>query len=531
MNARILSTCTALLIVTCSAVLLWGGLTNGHNWGDDFAQYIMQAKSIVEHKPAEFIATNRFIVENSEYAVGPVTYPWGFPALLAPVYALFGLDLIALKAVNVVCFLLFLLVLWHGFGRSHTNPGRMLLLALFALNPDMLSIIDSIVADISFLLASTCGVLLIGRLAVDRRPLISPVWDQVLLGVAIAAAFLIRLNGALLLVALAVTQLVDLFNSVYRPDASANQRRFDAAVLLRRPDAIRLAVLSVLPYVSFAGFVLVCRLLLPDGGLSAQGSIFSALSVDTIRRNVNIYAGMPAEFFGGVPHRDVLFGATIPLAIAGAAVRLRRDYHVVVYAASTMLLYILWPTTGGLRYLFPILPFYFSFAVSGVEYYAARSQRPARTLVPAMCVVPVLVVLAYFARQSIDDASANMARSRQEASGPFAATSRDAFEYIRHTSEPDATIVFFKPRLMSLMTGRRSVKLFKVRDLPRGDYLCLYRPDEMLDQMLPSEVKCLIGKGAMERVYTNPEFAVYRLLKSDESAWQTSEECASPRIY
>jgi hypothetical protein len=403
------------------------------------------------------------------------------------------------------------------------------LIALFALNPLMLRFVDSIVADLPFLLASTGAVLLTGRFVVDGRRLISPVWDHVLLGAAMAAAFLFRANGALLLVTLAASQGIALVTRARR-DASSNPAGAGVfALLLDRVGSMRYLAMSALPYVAFAALALTWRLLLPEGGLSGQKAIFSGISLATITGNINLYADMPAGFFESVPHSRIIFGTTVPLAIAGAAGRLKCDYHVIVYLALTIVMYILWPTTGGIRYIFPIFPFYLSFVVSSIEQFVGRSAQPAKALRAGMCAVPVCLVLLYFVADAVAHASQNLARSRAVTSGPFVETSRSLFHYVTNNTNADAVVLFFKPRLMTLMTGRRSLKLFSLPDLSRGDYLCLYRPDEVLDQVLPGEVACMVDKGLLERVYANPDFVAYRLLKSDQAAWRTIEGCALPR--
>jgi hypothetical protein len=49
-----------VVIVGVGGVLLYGTLTTGHNWGDDFAAYIMQARSLTEAAPGAFIEAHRF---------------------------------------------------------------------------------------------------------------------------------------------------------------------------------------------------------------------------------------------------------------------------------------------------------------------------------------------------------------------------------------------------------------------------------------------------------------------------------------
>jgi hypothetical protein len=67
-------------------------LNDGHNWGDDFAQYIQHAINLVGHKPyASHISRDLWIV-----------YPPGFPLLLSSVIYWFGVNFKLLKSLNVL---------------------------------------------------------------------------------------------------------------------------------------------------------------------------------------------------------------------------------------------------------------------------------------------------------------------------------------------------------------------------------------------------------------------------------------------
>ena len=119
-----------MIIIVISGLLMIGNLTTGHDWGGDFAGYIMQARSLAEGTLDAFIEANRFAVEQSSITIGPVAYPWGYPLLLSPLYAAFGLDMFALKMIGVLCCLLLLLLLWIGFRRAHTPLWLMCLVGL-----------------------------------------------------------------------------------------------------------------------------------------------------------------------------------------------------------------------------------------------------------------------------------------------------------------------------------------------------------------------------------------------------------------
>lgn len=67
-------------------------LKDGHNWGDDFAQYIQQAVNLVEHKPYTSDISHDFWI----------VYPPGFPLLISSVIYWFGINFKALKFLNVL---------------------------------------------------------------------------------------------------------------------------------------------------------------------------------------------------------------------------------------------------------------------------------------------------------------------------------------------------------------------------------------------------------------------------------------------
>jgi hypothetical protein len=141
--------------------------------------------------------------------MGPLAYPWGFPLALAPFYALFGLNLLALKWVNLVFYLLFLMTLWYGLRNRHTFLWRTILVCFFAFNPYMMGFLNNLLSDIPFLFLSTLMVLMIGRVTIQRMPIISTKWDHLLLGIGIALATFVRVNAVLLLGTLALTQFIE----------------------------------------------------------------------------------------------------------------------------------------------------------------------------------------------------------------------------------------------------------------------------------------------------------------------------------
>jgi hypothetical protein len=90
----------ALAIVGATFLLT---LRPGQDWriGDDFAQYILHARNIAEGRA---YASTGYIYNPDLAVIGPPAYPPVLPLVLAPLWAWFGLDLQAMKALMVVFF-------------------------------------------------------------------------------------------------------------------------------------------------------------------------------------------------------------------------------------------------------------------------------------------------------------------------------------------------------------------------------------------------------------------------------------------
>ena len=519
---------TFILLVGIAGWLMCVGLTHGHNWGDDFAAYIMQAKSIAEAAPRSFVDENRFTVEQSSYPFGPVAYPWGFPLVLAPLYALFGLNPMALKSVGVISYLLFLLALWFALRRIHTGSWFLLLVALFALNPTLLGFSNEILSDLPFLFVSTLCIAMIRAVVVEDRRIVSSFSDGVLLGAAITVAFLLRTNGLLLLVTLGFSQLVShrQKNTHWERMAVTSEECTPSERFTGFLGGVSLNALAmqVAPYVVFFSSVAILRWSLPDGGTS-HVSHLGNISVGMIKSNLSYYLCLPSDFFSGAPHPMLIYGATIPLVIAGAVRRRRSDFPAIIYVALTLLLYVFWPFRQGIRFLLPILPFYLSFVFSSLQEFCDAATTVEQRLRQALCYTPLILVLSFFGIvASLRTTYWNSSSGSEVTQGPFAPTSLEMFSFVKSQTESDGVVVFFKPRLMRLMTGRQSVMINRAEQLPRWDYLCLYRRRAASDQVSESHAESLSTNGVAHLMYANADFRVYRLRKKGEDFHNKQEE-------
>jgi hypothetical protein len=499
------------VLLVATGLLIVCTVNTGQDWGGDFSSYIMQAESLVEGSPNKFVEANQFSIERSTHHIAPVAYPWGYPAMLAPVYAGYGQNILALKSVGAVCFLLFLLVLLAGFRKRHSGVWRWCLVGLFALNPTLLVYLNRILSDIPFLLFSTLCVVLIGKFAVERRRFITPGIDGILLGVLIATACTIRSNGVVLMATLVVTQAVVFLTQFRRRRVSDDFMSPPAKDLNSTESSIRHSLwVSALPYVSFFVVTLTCRVLLPSGE-SGQLEVLKDISLGTLWYNLFYYGNMPADFYGGVPLPYLVYLASLPLVIVGVFRRRRSDHHMAVFIVLTFSLYVVYPPLAGFRFLFPIMPFYISFMLSGLEAMQGGSSGGRFALRRVLCILPIAFIIICFSVLSISNARENLNRNRATLEGPYTDSSSDMFEFIKQETEPDSTLVFFKPRVLRMMTGRRSFTTLNAEQIWHGDYLVMYLRDEGKPISL-EDAAHFEAQGASERIFMNDDFSVYRLI-------------------
>lgn len=485
------------LLVTTSFLLGLGHFTAGHHWGGDFAQYIMQAQSIVDGTVDTFIDSNRWSMEASYRPVGPVAYPWGLPLLLAPLYAWFGVNLTAFKLVGVISFIVFLACYFRYVRLYHSAVAGLFLAALFALNPVMIGYLDHIASDMPFLLVSTATILLLRT----RFRSGSTWWKNgIWVGLMIGMAGLLRSNGILLLIPLAAIQIGQWF--IERGDTVEPRRHKVGCSLIGHAS----------PWMVIGVIYGSGSLLLPEGG-SSHIRHLESVTWHTMLHNLVYYIKLPLAFFEGVPGRWGICLLMFPLAILGGLVRLRSDYPLILYMIATMSIYVIWPdAVQGLRFIFPLLPFFLSFVVTGygqlLQFIPTPGPRLGRLTGSGLAFFIVIVMGV----NSVARVITNQRNGRAAPEGPYTQTSTEFFNAIRNMTAPQDHVVFFKPGVMRLMTGRPSTVQRDLNQVPSGAYVALYLDEEnrawpMEQDMLESKVE----HGKIQKRYESERFAIYRV--------------------
>jgi dolichyl-phosphate-mannose-protein mannosyltransferase len=386
----------------------------GQRWGDDFAQYVHHARNIASGAP---YAETGYIYNPHNPAIGPRTYPPGFPLLLAPVVKLFGLDFRPMKILIVVCFAGVLLLMPHVFRRDLPAPYLAALILVTGLNPYFLDIKDDVISDIPFLCFTLLSLYAFQRAEEpdNRRPLTT----AVLAGLATYLSVATRVLGVVLIPCFLLHDLL-------------RRRRITGMT------AVTCGVAVVLTGVQYAVG-------------PRDGSYFDqlALSATTVARNAVAYLRALSDIWdNGYTDlgRKAVFVVTAGLAVYGYRRALRLGPTAVeIFPWLYIVPVIVWPANQGTRFLIPLIPFYLYYCMLGIRGLNVPLQARRRVIVA----LGVVVALLYGGKYS-------MMRFGPLADGVATPESVELFEFVKQATPPEAVFVFSRPRALALFTDRRA---------------------------------------------------------------------------
>jgi hypothetical protein len=476
----------ALLSIMILISLILGAciLTRGHQWGDDFAWYILQAKSIVNGTTNEFMAQSAFTNQQSTTHLGPLAYPWGYPLILTPVVAVRGISPLGLKLPAVFFYAGFLICLYLLMKSRLTPNESLLVVALFAFNPLILQFLDQILSDIPFLFFSTLSLFLI--MQEDKRSLMQSVW----IGAAIFFTFL-RVTGVLLLGCFLIVEFFRLLRD--------------------RTDRITVMEIVQRSFVVCLVFVLLWVtniLLFPSGGesyLSQYAELF-----ETARRLSVGYFLVFGQFFGDTSAWKYVYYLVLIFFLLGAWVRRKQEPLFILFFVLWMIVHITYPYWQGSRYVFPVLPIFIYFAFQGMTFVISRLPVEYQPGSQRVFYGFWVLIAGLFLLTSITNAYINLQNGRA-INGPFDPFSTEVYDYIKEETPADSVVIFFKPRVMVMMTEHPTIMSTECDRMWKGDYLVLSRKVGENQQIPPEEIDtCQLP---LNQVLKNNRFIVYQIQK------------------
>jgi Dolichyl-phosphate-mannose-protein mannosyltransferase len=470
-----------LTLILATGVFYLATIRAGHIWGDDFAMYIHHAKNLAY---GNAYADTGYIYNPHYPDIGPRAYPPLFPLLLAPVYRIMGLDLGAMKALNILVFLVFLFFIYLLFRPDLPFSYVLAILAVLAFNPFIWILKDQVISDFLFLLLMVLTFHAVSKYS--ERP---SVRASFAVAVCIALSFACRTIGFLFLPCVLLYDLIRFRKLVF-----ATVRTVGLTLAFMAPQMI-----------GFSG----------NGSHSSYTDQLQRITLSAALNNVRMYLWLNYRelwWNGYSPFPALLICSTLGiLGLYGYVQRLRSRLTVVeiFVPAYAILIVILWSRDQDSRLLIPLVPFWLFYVALGLR---EIGKYRGRTLERAMASVLLLLVFGSFAG----------AYSRTEY-GPFAqglGDSRftDLSEYIKTATAKESVFLFAKPRLLALVTGRRASGY---QDPLKQDELWDYCSEIGVNYIISSdtfdrdrhilEPFVAAHRDRIEEIYHNTEFHLYKV--------------------
>jgi hypothetical protein len=491
------------LVVAVSAVLAVLLHRTGHTQGDDFALYLRQARSIFDGDIGQVVSDNRFAVLNSDSGFSPIAYPWVWPLLLSPFVHAWGLDYDRLKLVEVAVFCVWL-VLLHGIVRRRAGRAVALaVVAVFATAPLYLAHTDQLLTEFPHLAAIALVIWWYDRIRIDATLLTATSGRLIGLGLLIVLAFNVRRESVALLGVVAAMLAYDTVVA-----ARGRPGPLGAGIA----DTVRASWRAIAtPFASFAVGAALAQLLLPTDLLPDNGNSSSFLD-----DRMGEYPGILADHLGLGEH-GAIGVAILVLAALGAVIGVRRrptlDLPLVVLAVLSALA-ISTHLRRVDRYWFQITPWIVYFAtvalVAAVGWVFARWGRSVRVATATALVPLAALVMAHgvVLAGDISDAQQYNDLGRVQ-SGPSNPAVAPIFDAVAELTPPDAIVVYFRARTMTLLTDRRSFQTKQLdRIVERADFYAERRNSTYWQpELTPSQAR----QAGFEEVWSDQRWILWRL--------------------
>lgn len=462
-----------------------------HPWGDDWAQYVLHALNVLT---GNSYADTGYLFNPDRPNVGPPTYPPGLPLLLVPALAMYGVNILALKVVCLICTALAMLVAFRLLSAVMGQGVALTTILLLALHPYVWELGQMIGSDAPYLLFSMV------TLWWALRPIprgVATIAAGMLLGFFIFYSVSIRSIGVTLLPAIIIYGWAQ-----RKPWAWLMATIVTFAVLvwlqtkfLVQPTAyeneLKMPTVGLFLGNAYGYLIALSRWIPPTTGLGVvSASVITAL----------VAVGAWSVCARPQPAADSLttgvraIAARVPLVL----------WYLVFYVGA------LWMATipSNSRYLVPVMPIIVGFSISGAAFILHRFAVPRWITSATVALLSIYCVGLHFRESDVELATC----------GPC----MEMFTFVRATTPPTSVVMFDKPRAMALLGGRpswRPADYYTSDELQRNlkkrrvDTVVVGAPGSKFAELYPpsaAEVQLIRGPRT-QLLFRNSMFDVVRL--------------------
>lgn len=414
-----------IIVLLAFAPVLFINLSSSHDWGDDFAQYILQAQCIVEGNPQ----TTYAIYDSEFYSVlGPPTRPVGLPLLLAPFYYFFGNNMFVFSCVMAACYFVIALLVFRFLRQTISFLPSLLWACTMIYNPQLLQLKLAILSDFPFI------ILLFLFFDVVKRPFSTK--QIILLSILTGLMISFRLIGVVIVPVYFLFWITNKSN------------RRNLSNFIRQP--LLFSILSLAIFLAL-NFIFLRNTIESWNSYSfISGLIDHARLLDTIHYYTFVYTLIYEQEIWGFANL-MLKSFMVVIACMGFVISLRRkinaeDWFFIIYL-GTMFLYPY--KSAAIRFLMPVFPMLLLYQIEGIK----SIQLPSYKLNSfKIYIIPLILLLSYKINlQNI------LQKQGEIQEGPYEPAVASAFEFIKTTLPEEKMYAFTKHHAFMLYADRRCI--------------------------------------------------------------------------
>ncbi len=470
-----------ILVFAITLIVGLLSIKEGHQWGDDFAQYFAQARAIFQGTTAQYVKDNTFVVLTSPIEMATPVYPWGFPLLLSVFYPLFGENIVLYKIITAVTVALICVLLYFFLERYVRNKELSFVCSVaFGLDYFILKFVNNVTSDMLFLLLCLLCYLVMKdyfKEETDGRKLL-------FLGLVMGYSYTVRSQGIALILSYAICEAI-----CFLRDRKVSYKR-------------------LLPYTGIIAVIALDKLLLPHGERSSL-YFLESMNVRVFIDNIRYYFFVLEDLMP-VPYslQRYVYIAVLAFAVIGIVQIFRKKESVFrfLFIVLCFLMFtginLLFPWHQGARYMLPCYPLLLLLAAYGIDRFLEMigNRKIALFLEAAM-----LLVLCIYGLHSYT--YYNLADHRAYNKGAYTDEALELYDFVEKQTEEDAVFCFFKPRAFYMKTGKLVYKPIAMTKeyLKDADYLIECDEDDYVRIASISDV-------SFEKVFENDRLTVYRIV-------------------
>ncbi len=409
-----------LLLVFLLLPLFWIGISTTHDWGDDYAQYFLQSKNLIENVPQ----TNTDLVfaeDELPYAI--VAYPVGFPIILAPLYSIYGLYIPPYLYLNSIILILTALMLFDYLKKTFDVKLSLLIAIFFSYNIISMILKMEILSEFPFTLILLA---IIVCLKSDNRR------SFLLAGLLGGILISIRISGLVILPA------VFCWLMITQRQISMHKRLLDFGIFTALTVAVFCILNSLLFNIDISNFL---------GFYSGQFESNRLMIPSNFFAFFEKIAAVFIPTFSSV----IITMLFLVLIITGFYKKLKEKGAAEWFFIFYLLLIAIYPySSSGLRFLYPVMPFVLIYFVKGFQTIYLLLITKDKSFLILTIIFCTSIIL-----------SNKILNAFPETDGPYANDARVALKFIRNETPKESIVLFSRARAMNLYGQRKSTFLIQ----------------------------------------------------------------------